>query len=284
MWGATVSRRDEQGGFTLVELVVVIGLIGVLISLLLPAVQSVREAARRTQCASQMGQIALGVLAYESAHEVLPPGSVNPTGPIVNTTAGYHYSWIAQVLPHLDQPALHASLNFDLGVYDAANATAAARSLRVLLCPSNPGAIAGSSPARSHYVGNHHHDEAPIQTTNSGLLFLNSAVRLDEVPDGRGPTILFGERRPSLFEPGWASGTRATLRNGGHALNAPDPTPTPAVPDPVGGFGSYHPGGVNFVYADGRVSFFKATASRTGVLQPLLNRADGQAIDEAWLW
>jgi prepilin-type processing-associated H-X9-DG protein len=108
---------------------------------------------------------------------------------------------------------------------------------------------------------------------------LNSQIRDVDIADGRGNTILIGERRHSTASLGWASGTLATLRNGGHKFNAPGPFATPKYPDPVGGFGSYHPGGIQAVFADGHVSFLKNTIDPM-VLQRLLHRADGELIDE----
>src|SRR5271157_1108297 len=78
-------------GFTLIELLVVIAIIAVLIALLLPAVQSAREAARRSQCCNNLMQLAIAMVNYEASYEILPPGVVNPTGPILDQPKGYHF-------------------------------------------------------------------------------------------------------------------------------------------------------------------------------------------------
>ena len=106
--GPDPTRKDRhepafpfprRSGFTLIELLVVMAIIAVLIALLLPAVQAAREAARRCQCVNNLVQISIAIQNYESSHEMLPPGVVNPTGPIANTPTGYHMSWITQILP-----------------------------------------------------------------------------------------------------------------------------------------------------------------------------------------
>src|SRR6476646_404760 len=92
----------EPRGFTLIELLVVIAIISVLIALLLPAVQSAREAARRSQCVNNLMQLGIALQSYESAHEVLPPGVVNETGPVLDQPKGYGFGWMVQILPYYE--------------------------------------------------------------------------------------------------------------------------------------------------------------------------------------
>ncbi len=270
--------RPSPRGFTLIELLVVIAIISVLIALLLPAVQACRAAARRMNCVSNMMQIAIAAHNYEAAFEVLPPGSVNPTGPIVNTNSGYHNSWLVQMLPMVEQQNIFNHLNFQLGIYTAANSSARSVPIAVFHCPQDPEA---SLSMQSSYKGVHNDVEAPIDVTNNGLLYLNSRIRTEDITDGASSTILFGEALiASNLELGWASGTKATLRNGGTPLNGSTPA-TKANPDPVGGFSSFHAGGANFTFADGSVRFIKSTAS-VGSLKIYMNRHDGEMIGEGF--
>ncbi len=126
-------------GFTLIELLVVIAIISVLMALLLPAVQAAREAARRLQCTNNLMQLGIAAKSYENAHETLPSGVVNPTGPIVDAPAGYHFSWIVQLLPYLDQRPVYNHIDFRVGVYGPENGTSRGVLLRTLLCPSSTG-------------------------------------------------------------------------------------------------------------------------------------------------
>src|SRR5438874_735696 len=117
-------------GFTLVELLVVIAIIGVLVALLLPAVQAARESARRSQCQNNLKQLALASMNYEDTFKALPPGSsgqytVNGSAvtfsgawkdPQRNTPWG-HYSWAAVILPFVEQKTIYDSLNFNLPAY-----------------------------------------------------------------------------------------------------------------------------------------------------------------------
>ena len=212
----TIPRRPR--GFTLIELLVVIAIIAVLIALLLPAVQAAREAARRAQCVNNLMQLSIALQNYETAYEVLPPGVVNDTGPIKNVPQGYHWSWLAQLLPYMERKNIHRHIDFNVGVYDGAiNQTVRAVSIRSFLCPSDGFASPTDGIALSSYAGCYHDVEAPIDVKNNGVLFLNSAIRAEDIPDGRAYTIFAGEHLngPNL---GWASGTRATLRNTGDAL------------------------------------------------------------------
>ena len=297
-----VRRSPRLRGFTLIELLVVIAIIAVLIALLLPAVQSAREAARRSQCVNNMMQLAIAVVNYESSHEILPPGVVNPTGPIVDQPKGYHFGWLTQVLPYCEMRNVYNHLNFNVGVYEVHNITTRADVIGGFLCPSDSSSRHGAGGVgETNYVGCHHDVEAPIAATNMGVLFLNSAIRFEDIPDGTSQTILISEKLNDGLDQGWASGTRASLRNagsginglpsksprGGVAVTAEEVAPTSgqgaaAIADAdtlrfVGGFGSKHPGGCNSAFGDGSVRFLKNSISPK-VLRLLANRADGEFI------
>jgi prepilin-type N-terminal cleavage/methylation domain-containing protein/prepilin-type processing-associated H-X9-DG protein len=213
---------NRRKGFTLIELLVVIAIIGVLIALLLPAVQSAREAARRSQCSNNLMQLILADQAYASAHEVHPPGVIDTkeTKRIASFPRGMHYGWLTQLLPFIDERPAFNLLNFETGIYDHANATVRLTTLRQFICPSSQfGAGGGSFAASSNYAGVHHDSEAPIASNNNGMFFLNSHIGIDDVPDGASNTLFFGEYRPGGPNLGWASGTRSTLRNAGTQIN-----------------------------------------------------------------
>ncbi len=307
------SFRSRSRGFTLIELLVVIAIIAVLIALLLPAVQAAREAARRSQCVNNLMQVVLATKNYESAHEVLPPGSTNPTGPIANKPTGMHHNWVSQILPFIELKNVNRNINFNVSVYNPENATVRNVVLNSFLCPSDGRGNGGSNiPAGISYAGNHHDTEAPIDTTNHGVFFLNSKVRYEDIQDGSSHTIFVGEHFREPGDLGWASGTRATLRNSGHIIGnnrpaflpvSPSPATVPppsdddsavakgsskpkaaaakpeAPADPVGGYGSYHPGGANFAFGDGSVKFLKSSISPR-IFQFLSNRSDGEMISD----
>lgn len=299
------SRRpDLRSGFTLIELLVVIAIIAILIALLLPAVQQAREAARRTQCKNNLMQLGLALHNYDMAYEMLPPGTVNPTGPIVNTPTGYHISWTVQLLPMLEQTGAFQQIGFDEGVYSPRNAATRALMISVYQCPSDyngRASIPGLGAAVvSSYAGSFGGDDVPIDMTNNGLLFLNSSINFRQIRDGASNTLLVGEKiqDPRSRDLGWMSGTNATLRNTAAGINvgksiatgtgSPGPQahsvtgePLPAVPDDQrsGGFSSQHTGGAQFLLADGSVRFISENIQRS-MLQHLGNREDLQMTGE----
>ncbi len=278
----------KQRAFTLVELLVVIAIIGILVGLLLPAVQAAREAARRCQCINNMAQLALAVHTHEFNTEHFPSGVINASGPIRNEPIGQHVSWIVQILPQMEQSGIYNHFDQTVGAYAEANQKARRVIVPSLLCPSSPeGGRVGDdqSPSVSNYAGCHHDSEAPIDTENNGVLFLNSRLRFSQILDGSSQTILLGEMIPSKGSLGWASGTRATLRNTS-ILKAPPGTSSnkvsPASVDlpgslEVGGFSSYHTGGVNFAFADGSIHFLSLNTDDV-LLKQLGNRADGELL------
>jgi prepilin-type N-terminal cleavage/methylation domain-containing protein/prepilin-type processing-associated H-X9-DG protein len=285
-------RRKSRPAFTLVELLVVIAIIGVLVALLLPAVQSAREAARRVSCVNNTTQLGVALHSYEFHYESLPAGVTNPDGPIRNEPQGIHVSWIVKTLPYLEQTALFRHFDQAAGAYADSNSEVRSARIRVLECPSDgmPFTNSLNTVARSSYVGCHHDTEAPIDKDNHGLLFLNSKVKYSEIYDGSSQTILVGEALTSADGLGWVSGTRATLRNAS-AIDRNQPRfgtpPKPAEEKDkdkeksgslfVGGFGSSHPSGANFGFADGSTRFVRQDIDPE-LLRRLGNRADGEII------
>jgi len=262
-------------GFTLIEMFVVVATIMVLVGLLLPAVILLRDSARRLACQSNLMQISLALRNYESAHDCLPPGSVDRWRPVRNDEKGYHFGWMVQILPHLDQAGIFAAFNFSAGVYDKKNSRAVGQSIDVYHCP-----LGGGFPS---YAACHHDVEAPIDVDNHGVMFLNSSIRREDISDGAANTIFLGESGgPAGW--GWASGSRATLRNTGSKINAGRvpfggvaPIETPGGIDllAVGGFGSTHGPGANFAFGDGSVRYLNEAIS-PALFRLLGNRADGE--------
>lgn len=295
-------RITHRAGFTLVELLVVIAIIGILISLLLPAVQAAREAARRVACMNNLVQLGVALHNYENAHEVLPPGVVHPQGPIRSEPAGYHMSWLVQLLPYLEETVTYRHIDFSAGAYDQKNAPVRAVRIGQFRCPSDSGplATADNKVAVSTYAACHHDVEAPIDKDNHGVFFLNSAIASRDIPDGTAYTLFLGEKTVTEADLGWMSGTRATLRNTGAPINSTDPyagmprgaAPGQPAPDGnakieeakaarlyVGGFTSCHPGGSNFTLGDGSVRFL-SEAINTGLYQQLGDRRDGKLLPD----
>ena len=189
------AKKQVKSGFTLVELLVVIAIIGILIAMLLPAVQAVRESARRIQCANNLKQIALGTLNYESAHGGFP---VNQVGHGESRGLGGHYSWLVSVLPFVEQENLHSQFDFSVNNGDGEgfsmseshpNALAASTEVPLFLCPSDAPSdnsifLGSANPASSSYAGNigwpsrvsGFDDERPVVVVNDDEFALFNGV------------------------------------------------------------------------------------------------------------
>ncbi|MCA1684500.1 MAG: DUF1559 domain-containing protein [Planctomycetia bacterium] len=276
-----MTRRATSragAGFTLMELLVVLAVIAIILSLMLPALQASREAARRSSCINSLRQLGLALQNYEYINQVLPPGVVDTRGPIHNRPEGLHIGWIVQLLPFMEQNGVYNAIDTNVSVYDPANATGARVRINTLLCPSDleRGVPRGVMMDVS-FAACHHDVEAPIDVDNHGVFFLNSRVRHEDIPDGSSFTFFVGEKRLQVASSGgWMSGTRATLRNTGTPINA---APEPGG-DLVGGYSSYHPGGANFAFGDASVRFLSERID-PHVYRLLGHRADGEMIDDA---
>lgn len=254
-----MNRRTVRG-FTLVELLVVIAIIGVLVALLLPAVQAAREAARRASCSNNLVQLAIAIHNYESANRVYPPGTIEPKGPIQNVAQGYHHNWMEQLLPYLERRVAYEHVDRAVGVYHPNNAPVRDLNISGMLCPSSWSGQAGYSS----YAAVHHDLEAPIDTNNNGVFFLNSSVRYTDVSDGASQTLFMGEKLILPGDLGWLSGTRSTLRNTGTPINA-----VLAVRRAVGGVNAPPSTNVgNNFYGDQGIDSFENLAASGGGNEP----------------
>jgi prepilin-type N-terminal cleavage/methylation domain-containing protein/prepilin-type processing-associated H-X9-DG protein len=195
----TPSSRPARPprAFTLIELLVVIAIIGVLVSLLLPAVQSAREAARRSQCTNNLKQLGLAVHIYMDAHSTFPPGSQG---------SNYQFSPLARIFPYLEQAALYAAMNFDLGprippngAIRPENTTVTRTLVAVYLCPSDPNNSNIFDPDQRpyDYMGNAgsgtRDDGSTIPPDADGVIFISAIIRPATVRDGLSNTALWSE-------------------------------------------------------------------------------------------
>ena len=303
------ARRNR--GFSLIELMVSIAIICILASLLLPALRQCREAARRAQCLNQLMQVGIALQTYESAHGVLPPGTQNLTRPIVSKASptDQHVGWLTQLLPFFDGMQLYEQIDFRQSVYAPVHETVRAYRLSTLLCPSDPETRSGGVGLTS-YCGIHNDYETPIDVNQNGVLFLNSAIRYEQVDDGTSYTIFVTESRIDRGgELGWMSGTRASLRNGvvwsnrdtvdaGGNVAAPEfvvramegaavslaPSPKSVLRstgNEVGGPSSHHGSLFNALMGDGSVHTLSSNINPI-LLRQLTHRADGEVPEERW--
>lgn len=211
-------------GFTLIELLVVIAVIGLLVGLLLPAVQQAREAARRTQCQNNLKQLGLALHNYHDAHATFPPAYVadprHPARDPVTYDAAPGFAWGALLLPQLDQVPLYHQFNFSRPCWDPSLSAAARTSLPVFLCPSNSGpagpfAVKDATGttlatfAPSNYVANAGQEEPWGYTREDytgladGPFYRNSRTRVADVLDGLSHTVFLGEHSSVLSFKTW---------------------------------------------------------------------------------
>lgn len=253
--GPRQSSSSRRHGFSLVELLAVIAILGTLVSLLLPAIQSARESARRSACTSNLRQMGIAIANYESARRTFPLGN--------EAHNGRHHAWSSFVLPYLEEGVTASRINYALPWNHPQNVEVADSVVSIYLCPSRTqsypgkqdyGGVLGTSVVLSEA------ETRPAGWEHGGILYATDAAgprspcRSAEVTDGLSRTLLVSEGVDRGFadietltrigNALWACGTNCFLHNS-PVLNTPD----------VDGFRSNHLGGVHGLYGDGHVSF-----------------------------
>lgn len=264
------SRSESPRGFTLVELLVVMAIIGVLVGLLLPAVQAARESSRRTQCSNNLKQIGLAIESYQRANEVYPPSSSHDV--TTHWRILVQHSWASFILPYLEQANLFDTVDYTKPLHYPTNRPAASTVVSVYRCPSYSGAeyslLYNVEYAIGNYVALGATDVGHIWGESlkpDGVIFPKSEIRPAEVTDGLSSTVFIVESREERYRV-WMDGLTASIT----ALRFDGRNPPtyagpgislnyyPYYPDKVGndyGPSSMHPGGAYHLLGDGSVQF-----------------------------
>jgi prepilin-type N-terminal cleavage/methylation domain-containing protein len=304
----------DKSGVTLIELLVSIAIIGTLVSLLLPAVQSARESSRRTSCTNNIKQLALACHQYETSMRVFPPGTTysKPDG---DPSGVANFGWNAIILGHLQQQAIVRQLGLPSAqLHDVLNgplAEIAKAELPMTRCPSDTGSALNYdrpfgpkygdlAAAKSNYVGNHgtrfitrEQKKQDPNFDSFGMFWPDSKLSEAAVNDGTSNTILLGERATRDWAGVWI-GVRNDNSIGDvglrQALAISDVRINARGDDTRRGYSSEHPGGALFAFGDGHVDFLQediefnqsgATSNlmnekkQMGLFQRLLRRNDG---------
>lgn len=274
------NQTPETNGFTLIEFMVVVAVIGVMLTMLLPALLAGAHKARRIQCANNMHQLALALHNYHDIHGSLPPAWICDR----RDQAGPQWGWPALMLPLLEQTSLYQSLQpgpnsiadvFALGPTGAQFLSCAISQER---CPSDQprssdtaksfdqgvGVPQGWQAPTSNYVANIGFFCRTADYRNHGVMYGNSAIPMQAIVDGMSSTFFFGERDTLGGAGTWVgiADPQSSGANGfgwvGGVVSAPINCPT-VVGFRDQGFSSQHPGGSQFGFCDGSVRFISET-------------------------
>jgi prepilin-type N-terminal cleavage/methylation domain-containing protein len=299
----TVSLWKKRVGFTLIELLVVIAIIAILIALLVPAVQKVREAAARTQCQNNLKQIGLAMQSFEGTYKFFPPGAVTSAQPKLGIPSGVNHGLFVFLLPYVDQSSLYAGYKWTVSWNDAVNSSVIGTHLQVFQCPSVPKrnrtyVSNGQTVAAGDYGPNNAIDGAnlvPLGLVDDvgkfeGVLKVNLLCKVSQVTDGTSNTLVIAEDagRPDLYRvgkqvsgtvsgAGWADRENEYITHGFTGNGASSPG-TCAVNCTNGNeMYSFHPGGAFVVLADGTVRWL-STDVPIRIVGALITRTGGEVV------
>lgn len=261
----TSLQFSKRGGLTLVELLVVVAIIGILVSLLLPAVQQVREAARQLSCKNNLHQIGIALHGYHDSLGTLPVGCLQWRG-FSGSSQRKQFAWSALILPYMEQQPLHSQIDFGVPYDHVDNGEAASARISSYLCPSVPERDQLRGPI--HYGGLY--GETLIdRAQNDGLLVYERSFQFRDCTDGLNQTMIVAEDSLSP-DPEWINGRNVFVVS--HGIN----DPTAWIGDNE--IRSLHPTLAVVLFAGGNVKSLSDSIDEQ-VLGGLITRAGGEVID-----
>ncbi len=300
----------RRKAFTLVELLVVIAIIGILIALLLPAVQAARAAARRMSCTNNLKQVGLGLHMYHDTFQTLPAGwrGFDPSSGQSHWFGLPGWAWSASILPYMEQTALQDNLvHFEHPITDPLNDQARVAEISMFRCPTDIGnetfQLAGGGPsvgggvtfpieiATGNYIGvfgtRDFHDLCDPGSPDynncqgDGTFFLNRQVSFRDIIDGLSNTLIVGERSSKFAPSTWVGvvtgGQHGVARVAGLATFPPNSELNEEHYSH--NFSSFHPAGTNFLSGDGSVKLISETIAEE-TYRALTTRGAGDVVAE----
>ena len=299
----------RRRAFTLIELLVVIAIIGVLIALLLPAIQKVRDAANRAGCLNNLKQIGLALHHYHDAQGSFPPAYVRIfEGPQPDQTTAPGWGWASFLLPFLEQEPLARQIDRTVRVEDSRYDRLRITLLRVFVCPSDRStgvfmvqtlfdddlALAATNSYAASYGTGGEIGEQPF--SGNGAMCANSQVAIKDITDGTSSTLAVGERAALFVRTPWAgalsNGSVRTTPGAPVYHTALEEAPVQVMAGPTNGitlndpnstpycFFGPHPNQVLFTFADGSARPLR-TSTPFAVLEALATRAGGESLSDA---